>query len=241
MTSMKTIAGWAVLLFATAMTVASAADLGVMETQRLGQIEFMSGGVGEDELAGMRALALDYNLKIVTATPSGAYLAGLDLAVTDAGGSLVLSTSTRGPLFYARLPEGRYVVKISAGSQVQERAVQVGSGTSPEIVMTIGAAPPERATARPAEPASGRVRDNAAAAQRARIEDRGISLYDLDPNAAARAKAQVNRYEVYPDGTTRQLGPADGAPAPSENDAELPSSVEPVQPGSVDPSSTTVP
>jgi len=183
-----------------------------------GSVEFISGGIGDTERARMRAQAASYNFKVVTATPGGAYVGSADITIVDAQGEMVLSTRTRGPLFYARLPEGRYAVTVRSGDQAEQRTVRVGSGAAPEVIMTLGVPEQNRA-------------GNPAA--RARIVDEGVSLYDLDPGAAERAKTQVKRYEVYPDGSTRLLGPNE-QPGASRDDAEPAAGTirdEPLEPG----------
>jgi hypothetical protein len=226
----RTIAALALLVSLGAPRAVLAQAEAAAVPQHSGTVEFLSGGVGETELAQMKAQASGYNLKVLTATPSGAYLGSADLTIADAQGRRILSTRTLGPLFYARLPAGRYVVTARSGAQVQEKTVRVGAGASPELTFTL-AAPEDQAPNRAG---------TATPEGRARVEDKGVSLYDLDPGAADRARTQVNRYEVYPDGTMRALGPNEVLPGGRSVDGDSGAAtihVAPVEPGTVQPAS----
>jgi hypothetical protein len=166
-----------------------------METQRSGTIEYLSGGVGEIEREQFRAVGDRYNLKVTTTTDGGGYVSGVDLAIDDANGSRLLETRTNGPLFYAQVPEGRYTVRVRANGQSLERSVRVGTGAAPQLVFRIAA------PAVAPSPYTGPSGDSV-------VRDEGLSLYSLDPGAGARARKQLNYYEVLPDGTTRPLGQA---------------------------------
>ena len=75
-----------------------------------GQISYITGGIGEDEEDAMKAAAGDYNLLISNAEKDGEFTAGTNLVIRDAKGNEVLRARNTGPLFYAQLPPGRYVV-----------------------------------------------------------------------------------------------------------------------------------
>jgi len=86
----------------------------------------VSGGVTEEERDRLNALAQDYNLKIVMATRSGAYLADVAVAVRDESGRPVLETRADGPWVLARLPAGRYSIEGSANGATVRKTVAVG-------------------------------------------------------------------------------------------------------------------
>ena len=69
-----------------------------------------------------------------------------------------------------------------------------------------------------------------------------MSLYDLDPGAADRARAQVNRQEVYPDGTSRPIAPKEvprGRSIDAISDA-VTDHAAPVEPGAAAPANPGV-
>ena len=221
---MKITAALALLLSLSASRSALAQPGPAPVPQQSGSVEFLSGGVTETELAQIRSQASNYNLKVRTAAPSGAHIGSAEITIADAlGGNLLLSTRARGPLFYARLPEGRYVVTAKSGNQVQRKTVRVGSAAAPEVTLTLAAT--ENRVANPAATASP--------GSRARVKHEGVSLYDLDPSAAARAKTQVNRYEASPDGTNgaRSLNEVPGGRSVDEISEAVTNQGAPVEPG----------
>jgi hypothetical protein len=212
--------------------------------------------VGEQERAAMRSIGNDYNLKVVTAAPSGNLLNVVDLTVTDTSGTAILNAQTEGPLFYAKLPEGQYNVIAKVDGRMFQAPVRVGTGAAPELTLNIpvtatgatiatapvgtapaarapiATAPATRAPTAPSRVVHGGSRDPKATPDE---YQRHISLYEIDPSAA-NAQAEVTLYEVYPDGTTRRVAPGATRPAPgygdAESDADITIKVEPVpEPG----------
>ena len=90
-------------------------------------IAAVSGGVTEEERERLTAMAPDYNLKIVLATRSGAYLADVAVAVRDGSGQPVLDTKADGPWVLVRLPAGRYSIEGSANGATVRKTVAVGA------------------------------------------------------------------------------------------------------------------
>ena len=182
-----------------------------IETHSAGSINYMSGGVGDEERAAMRSMGTNYNLKLANTLPDGSYVGNVDLTIADSRGTPVLNTTTQGPLFYAMLPQGQYTITARANGQTVQRSLNVG-GAAPEVALTFNS--PTAATAPPANYAgnysSGGYTGTYAGSSNPRPtpdEKKGlVSLYELDPNAAG-ARAQVNAYEVLPDGTTRPVAP----------------------------------
>jgi len=82
-----------------------------------------------DEVQAMRAQSNNYNLKLMFAVAgTGEYLANIKVSVQDAAGSTVIDAVSDGPLFYARLPEGRYRVVTENDGKAQSRVVTLRSG-----------------------------------------------------------------------------------------------------------------
>jgi hypothetical protein len=96
------------------------------EAQHQGDVAFVSGGVGDEDRSAMRAMAHDYNLHLQFALQgSGEYLAGVNVTVTDEKGKTLLDTIADGPLFFAKLPAGRYKIAVAQGGRSQSRNVVV--------------------------------------------------------------------------------------------------------------------
>ena len=72
----------------------------------------------------------DFNLKMVFALKSGAYLAEVSVTIIDAtNNKVMLDTLAEGPWFLARLPAGTYQVNASYRTNVERRTVAVGAAT----------------------------------------------------------------------------------------------------------------
>ncbi|KVE83812.1 hypothetical protein [Burkholderia cepacia] len=70
---------------------------------------YITGGVGEEEVAAFRAAAPRYNLRITFTTKAGHYLSDIDVTLAS-GKSTILDAHTAGPFLFARVPPGRYTV-----------------------------------------------------------------------------------------------------------------------------------
>ena len=90
-------------------------------------IAYMTGGVGVDERADMARTARDFNLKLVFAEPSKPYLADVRVEIRDKSGTKLVDTSSDGPWFFARLPEGQYKVMVDHAGKREEKTVDTGT------------------------------------------------------------------------------------------------------------------
>jgi hypothetical protein len=95
---------------------------------RAGEVEVISGGVGEDELAALAAREKEFNLKLVFSVVQGNYLADVNVTVTDAKGNRVIERAADGPLVLARLPAGEYSATATHGGSAVTRKFRVAAG-----------------------------------------------------------------------------------------------------------------
>jgi hypothetical protein len=87
--------------------------------------------VGKDEREQLEAAAKDYNLKLIFARSSGAFVADVQVTITDAAGSTVVDATSNGPLFFAKLPAGDYRIEATyAGIAKNSSATVPGNGQS---------------------------------------------------------------------------------------------------------------
>jgi hypothetical protein len=99
-----------------------------LEPQQQGNITFVSGGAGDEDRMALKQVENQYNLRLLFAARNGDYLANIAVTLTDARGNAVLDTISDGPIFYARVPPGRYRLTVSNQGQSQSRDITVGSG-----------------------------------------------------------------------------------------------------------------
>jgi len=98
-----------------------------------GQITYITGGIGEDEEDAMKATAGEYNLLISNAERNGEFTAGTNLVIRNGKGFEVLRAQNTGPLFYAQLPPGRYVVDAHYNGFESVRNVTIGERNPADI------------------------------------------------------------------------------------------------------------
>ncbi|WP_069706196.1 hypothetical protein [Burkholderia seminalis] len=72
-------------------------------------VAYVTGGIGQDEVAAFRDVAPRYNLRITFASKRGHYLSDVDVTLSS-GKSTMLDAHTNGPFLFARVPPGRYTV-----------------------------------------------------------------------------------------------------------------------------------
>jgi hypothetical protein len=105
------------------------------QPQQQNGINYISGGVGQDEQNAMSALRADYNLRLTFATKqTGAYRSDVQLDIADAKGNRVLSVANTGPMVFAKLPAGTYHISASAEGKTFKRSVKIGAGAK-EIIL----------------------------------------------------------------------------------------------------------
>lgn len=98
---------------------------GGLVVHEAGGLPYVSGGVGEESLQELSAHAREFNLKLVFATKSGAYLSNVGVAIADAKGKKLLDATSEGPWFLTKLPRGNYRVVASHGGRALERPIAV--------------------------------------------------------------------------------------------------------------------
>ncbi len=98
-----------------------------------GQVSYMTGGIGEDEQQAMEASARDYNLLISNAEKDGEFTAGTDYFITDSHGRAILRAHNTGPLFYAQLPAGSYVIHATYDGIQKVKDISIGARAPTDI------------------------------------------------------------------------------------------------------------
>lgn len=113
---------------------AVAQDAPMASEQTLGDVSYLNGGVGEDEVQHIKGLMKDYSLRLAfsrAGRPRAEYVASVAVTVTDAKGKVVFELASAGPYLLLKLPDGKYSVTATYENQSVTRPLVAGKGTQP--------------------------------------------------------------------------------------------------------------
>ena len=88
--------------------------------QKVGSVEYLSGGIGLDESRAIESASHQWPLILEFAAKDGQhadYLANVQVRVRDAKGHDTLEATSDGPFLLAKLPPGRYSVDATVGGK----------------------------------------------------------------------------------------------------------------------------
>ncbi|MBU1363332.1 MAG: carboxypeptidase-like regulatory domain-containing protein [Gammaproteobacteria bacterium] len=114
--------------------VMAQSDAFALVEKNYGNATYVSGGIGDEEVDEIRLRERDFNLKLLFAERDGSYLGSVDVVVLNAKGDKVLEVNSAGPFLLARVPPGRYVIKVSMNGQEQERKLSITEKRRSEAV-----------------------------------------------------------------------------------------------------------
>lgn len=87
---------------------------------------YLCGGVGENEASLLKSRAREHDLVLTFAARNGAYLADIDVHITDARGTHVLDATCDGPIMLVDVPaSGNYRIVARSGGEERSRTVSV--------------------------------------------------------------------------------------------------------------------
>lgn len=110
----------------------SAQPLTVMSN---GTMKYVTGGIGDEELAQLRSLENDFNIQMLIAGFNGEYIGDVTVKVVDTKDTVLFTVDNAGPYFYLSLPAGEYMVEVSTGGAMKSVKVKApASGTTKPVV-----------------------------------------------------------------------------------------------------------
>lgn len=77
-------------------------------------VRYITGGVGDEELAALKAEEGNFNVHLLITSAKGEYMSELAVQIVDAKGVQRLNVEGAGPLFYTDLPSGSYTAIITS-------------------------------------------------------------------------------------------------------------------------------
>lgn len=99
----------------------------VLTERRTGNIVYITGGVGHAERGALDGMRSKYNFRLSNTEASGAFVSYTHLSLTDAKGNSVLTTDSD-PIFFAKLPNGKYTLNAEHEGQTKTQTFQVQNG-----------------------------------------------------------------------------------------------------------------
>ena len=116
-----------------------AAQLGVLSMAESGggyrgnEIAYINGGVSREEADALRNAASNFPLQLVFTRrgqpgANDEFVADASIAFFDDRGNRVAALDGQGPMFLARLPDGRYTLVVEHDGRRQTRQVDVRNG-----------------------------------------------------------------------------------------------------------------
>jgi hypothetical protein len=105
-----------------------------LQQGKSGQVSWVAGGTRTAEIDALAAQEKGHTLKLIFTLTAGNYLAGVDVKLRDAKGTVVLEQADTGPVLLAKLPPGAYTVTATSEGREQVRKVQVGTGMRTEYL-----------------------------------------------------------------------------------------------------------
>jgi hypothetical protein len=99
-------------------------------------INYISGGIGDEERAQIQAVKGNYSLHIMMATSNGDFTGDTSVTIKHASNNVLEATSA-GPLFYANLPSGTYKVALTRKAVTREQTVVIKQSKPVYLVISL--------------------------------------------------------------------------------------------------------
>lgn len=106
-----------------------------LEVQQQGNFSYVTGGIGDDEKSQLETTQHNYNLCVMNADKAGHFSGDTRIVISDLQRNPLLDATT-GPLFYANLPKGKYIVEGYSAGQTKKQTVNI-SNTKPTHIRFI--------------------------------------------------------------------------------------------------------
>ena len=95
-------------------------------------ISYITGGVGDEELAFLKEQEACFNTRILLKEKNGDYIGNAEAVFTDAKGEVVLTVDGAGPYLYANMPKDIYKVKFTRHNG-KEKEAKIKVGDKPKM------------------------------------------------------------------------------------------------------------
>lgn len=133
------VAGACIAIALACGTAARAQEAPMPQQQLLGDVAYLNGGAGDEEVQYVKQSMKEYSLALAFAragSPRAEYVASVSVTIKDAKGATVFELPSVGPYLLVKLPPGRYSVVAIYNDATQTRPVSVGKNVGPLTTFT---------------------------------------------------------------------------------------------------------
>lgn len=95
-------------------------------------ISYITGGIGDEELAELNAQEKNYNTRILLKATNGEFMGDVALRVLDKKNNVILSVDAAGPYFFTNLPAGSYIVEAKS-SKGTVKTAKITPSSKPSV------------------------------------------------------------------------------------------------------------
>ncbi len=100
----------------------------------LNGINYVSGGIGESQQKSMQEIRKDYNLLLTFATKkTGEFEADVKVNIQSSTGKTIFEMDSVGPLFYVKLPPGKYRINAELNGKSLSQSASVAKTGSKQL------------------------------------------------------------------------------------------------------------
>ncbi len=119
------------------MTFLATANTVYAEEGNTGDAIYANGGIGQEEADEMRAKAGDFNLRLyMSEGKHGHSITGVQVTVTDKKGNAVLDVPSGGPMLFAHMGNGTYIINAIYNGTTITRKVVVTNHRGVNVYLT---------------------------------------------------------------------------------------------------------
>jgi len=124
------------LLVAASAAAFASAQTGTSHPAPASGANYICGGVGLDDQEAIKAQAPGHSLMLTFAANTGAFLADVDVQISDAKGNVVVSGTCSGPIMLVDLPrKASWHVRAQSNGVTREKTLTAGGGGTARVTL----------------------------------------------------------------------------------------------------------
>lgn len=89
-----------------------------------GTMKYVTGGIGDEELAQLKSLENGFNIQMLIAGTNGNFIGDVTVKVVDTKDTVLFTVDNAGPYFYLSLSPADYMVEVTAGGTMKSVKVK---------------------------------------------------------------------------------------------------------------------